>query len=722
MKWVAAAAAARLNVGRTVKLYTTPRLEVALSVGIFRPTVLLPAVVRTWSEDRLRSILLHEFSHAKRLDNLSNLISEIACVVFWVNPLAWRTARYLRIDRERACDDQVLHVGTRASDYAGHLLEVARAVSSRRLWGSLEVSQSSVLKDRFQALLNPEIERRTLSESGNLRALFLVLFVLLPVSTVEPWSEPVSPQPLGSSPLSLENSVQSAPELRRSGVPRHSLNPLVNHSSSLFSNQSGRSVLRTDGGTDPGRRSKTIADTPSVTNRASGRPLSTVISTANAVGRSENARRLERFSELFSARRTPGSSKSEEPQRRPSMTGMIGSIPTQNLALEAGDGAASDLGSGRLPASEREIEVVDVATYDLGTLGVESEAADINDEGVVVGQSRTAEGVVHPFLWSKEVGMVDLGEAQQVHTRAVQINSSSKVLCETFDSYVFQAYVWSLEGGLRDVGALDSSSPLTVPQAMNEQGHVVGSSRGSEGTLKAFVWAPETGILEIDAPGWSEALDINDSDQVVGYSDNRAFTWGQQDGFRYIGPEDALFSAATSVNRSGQVVGWARYEEDQPRAFFWSPEEGLIDLGGLNPGFPLSMAYEISDRWVVVGHSLSMAGNGQEQEVRAFRWTAENGMEGLGRAPNNSRIALNALGQIVGTNLQASDVGNPLAYLWTEEGRVTLTATPEPTGLPSEGVAINNHGQIAGNTLLSEDLTRAYLWEVRFVSLVPGDD
>ncbi len=97
-------------------------------------------------------------------------------------------------------------------------------------------------------------------------------------------------------------------------------------------------------------------------------------------------------------------------------------------------------------------------------------------------------------------------------------------------------------------------------------------------------------------------------------------------------------------------------------------------------------------------------------------------MEGLGRAPSNSRIALNALGQIVGTNLQASDIENPLAFLWTEEGRVTLTATPEPTGLASEGVAINNHGQIAGNTLLSEDLTRAYLWEVRFVSRFSDDD
>ena len=411
LKWVAAAAAARLNVGRTVKLYTTPRLEVALSVGIFRPAVLLPTIVRTWSEARLRSILLHEFSHAKRLDNLSNLISEIACVVFWVNPLAWRTARYLRIDRERACDDQVLHVGTRASDYAGHLLEVARAVSGRRLWGSLEVSQSSVLKDRFQALLNPGIERRTLSESGGLRALLLVLFVLLPVSTVEPWRETPNPQPPWSPALTLENSVDPSPRLRRGGILRHSLNPLINPTGPLLPGKKVGSVLRADSGNESGLRNGRVAGISPVTSRESGRPTSTVVSTASAVARSENARRMERFRELFSARRLAGSSESSDTRLRSAMTAPTGLVPIQSSALETGD-ATSDPESGRLPASEREIEVVEVATYDLGSLGVESEAADINDDGVVVGQSRTALGVIHPFLWSKEVGMVDLGEAQ----------------------------------------------------------------------------------------------------------------------------------------------------------------------------------------------------------------------------------------------------------------------------------------------------------------------
>ncbi len=715
LKWVASVTATRLNLGRAARLYLTPRLEVALSVGVIRPAVLLPAVWRTWSEDRLRSILLHEFAHVKRLDNLSNLISELACICFWINPLVWRTARNLRVDRERACDDQVLEAGTRPSDYAGHLLEVARAVSSRRLWGSLEVSQSSVLKDRFQALLNPGVKRGVLSDSAAVKAFFLAFFVLLPISTVVPWSAPGTSGGDVSLSSGLDGPIHRSALLRRGSESDHPLRSIVNPTSLQLPSRSRASILKTQTGPVSGDPGDTLASRFSsgrLIRPDRGRAMTRVVSTRNAVSRAENARRMERFSEVFQSGTAPGASSPVPTSRRDTS---IVPIPASRVGLNEGETEASGSQRGGVPASEREIEVVEVVSFDLGTLGSESAAADINDKGVVVGQSRTGGGVVHPFLWDRQVGMVDLGEDQQAHTRAVQVNSANQVLCETFDSYVFRAYVWSLDDGLESVGALDSASPLTVPQAMNERGHVVGSSRGARGVLKAFVWSPETGIVDIEAPGWSEALAINEIAQVVGYSDNRAFVWSRDDGLRYIGPEAALFSTATSINRFGEIVGWARYQEDQPRAFYWSPERGFIDLGGLDLGFPLSMAYEIGDHGVVVGHSLSLGGAQQEQEVRAFRWTLSTGMESLGRAPTDSRIALNALGQIVGTNLQASEVNNPLAFLWTEEGRVTLQATPDPANLPSEGVAINNHGQIAGNTLLSNDLTRAYLWEVRFV-------
>ena len=710
--------AGKLDFAQPVRLLTSSRTEVALSVGVLRPAVMLPSIANTWSAGRLSSILLHELSHAKRRDNLSNLIAEVACTVYWFNPIVWKVASALKIDRERACDDRVLRAGTRPSDYAGHLLEVARAVSQRRFWGALELSQSSVLKDRFQALLNPDVNRRTLSDSGLLGVFALVGLVTLSISTVHPW-KPVAPLDSRADGMATQggSGLPGGKQLRRAALSGDGIDSGFPDDLGLMEEEVDPGSSRP--GVAPARSAGLAAQTatpPDVRQESQRRPPS---SRTGAAGRRVNSQRLKEVSRLLTgARRT-----SPEPNVRgqfpfPSI-GRVASIPTRRVQLgeptTAGDSAPPP---GDLNSAESDPTTVEIASFDLGTLGEDSRATDINDSGIVVGQSRTVQGVVHPFLWVRQIGIVDVGEEQTIHTRALKINRSNQVLCETFDTFEFRAYVWSAETGLNDIGALNSDSSLTVPQAMSERGSVVGSSRGSGEVLKAFFWSPDSGILDIGAPGWSEALDVNDHDEVVGYADNRAFIWSRQEGFRSVGPDSAVFSTATAINNLGQVVGWARDGEDEERAFIWTPQDGLMDLGNLSEEFPLSLAFEVSDSGVVVGHSLSRSSAQQQQEVRAFRWSLETGMANLGDAPVHSRIAMNSLGQVVGTSLRVQGSDNPLAFLWTEEGRVTLTATPEPA-LSSEAVALNNRGQVAGNTHFPSQQSRAFLWEVRFVPEQP---
>ena len=717
LRWLASVVVSRLRVRRTVKIYRTPGLEVALSVGIIKPAVLLPAVSTTWSDNRMRSILLHEYAHADRMDNLSNLISELACIFFWVNPIVWLTSRQLRIDREKACDDRVLELGIRPSEYASHLLDVARAISSRRLWGSLEVSQSSVLKDRFQTLLSPGVNRGVLSKFATVKAFFLMIFVFLPISILDPWKNLEIEINNASLFLSLEGAKDDWKNLRRSNKRR---SPVFNPTSSKRSRPSStENILSLEKKQEieiPGRILSDRLSVSKLIGRDKRRSLNQVVTTNYAVNRSENSKRMDRLREVFQKK---GDFSRLESSREEYQQASIGTIPFSQIYYDQHETQELENHdkSGFLPSSEHQIKVAEVVSYDLGTLGETSEATDINDHGTVVGQSRTVYGVVHPFLWTQEVGMVDLAENQEFNTRAIQINSNNHVLCEAFDTYVFQGYVWSLDNGFEDLGALNLSSPLTIPKSMNENGHVVGSSRGPRGMMRAFFWTSAIGMMDIGAPGWSEALAINGLEQVVGHSDNRAFIWAKSKGLRYIGPEKAVFSVATSLNRHGEVVGWARYEGGESRAFYWNSDRGFIDLGRLNSSFPLSMAYEIGDHGVVVGHCLGGDNSNQGHEVHAFRWTLDTGMESLGRVPNNSCISLNSLGQIVGTSLLASEIKNSLAFLWTEKGCVAFQVTPEYEGSPSEGIAINNHGQIAGNTLISDGSKRANLWEIRFLVL-----
>jgi beta-lactamase regulating signal transducer with metallopeptidase domain len=122
--------------------------------------ILLPRNARVWSEARLGPVLLHEQAHVARRDTLLGLIGDAACAVYWFHPLAWLVARLGRLERERACDDLVLARGIVAEHYAATMIEVARSVV-RRNAAAMPMAESSQLRQRIRAILDPAIRRRT---------------------------------------------------------------------------------------------------------------------------------------------------------------------------------------------------------------------------------------------------------------------------------------------------------------------------------------------------------------------------------------------------------------------------------------------------------------------------------------------------------------------------------------------------------------------------------
>ena len=162
--------------------------------GIFRSSVLMPADADTWPAHRLRVVLLHELAHVKRRDCLTHLVAQIACAAYWFNPLAWMAARRLRTERERACDDLVLASGTRGSDYADQLLDIARVMRAGRFpavlaGASLAMAQRSQLEGRLMAILDPSVPRRGLTRARALAAAVVFALLIVPVASVQPWAE-----------------------------------------------------------------------------------------------------------------------------------------------------------------------------------------------------------------------------------------------------------------------------------------------------------------------------------------------------------------------------------------------------------------------------------------------------------------------------------------------------------------------------------------------------
>src|SRR5258707_6947807 len=193
--WLAQAQAFAHGLGLSrVRFLRTGASTMPMAWGIFRPSVLMPADADTWPAGRLRVVLLHELAHVKRRDCLTHLVAQIACAAYWFNPLAWMAARRLRTERERACDDLVLAAGTRGSEYADQLLEIARVMRAGRFpavlaGASLAMAQRSQLEGRLMAILDPSVPRHGLTRARAFAAAVVFALLIVPVASVQPWAE-----------------------------------------------------------------------------------------------------------------------------------------------------------------------------------------------------------------------------------------------------------------------------------------------------------------------------------------------------------------------------------------------------------------------------------------------------------------------------------------------------------------------------------------------------
>jgi len=203
-----------------------------------------------------------------------------------------------------------------------------------------------------------------------------------------------------------------------------------------------------------------------------------------------------------------------------------------------------------------------------------SEAFAINDKNQIAGQWTDVYGQVHGFFWDKGLG-------SNLDTSAATINT-----------------------------------PAATRHCLNNLGQVVGSSRTTAISARAFIWQKGTitdlGTLPGD-PGLrltSAAAAVNDAGQVVGTSDiyingayyRHAVLW-QQGSIIDLGvltPNGN--SGATDINSAGQVTGWADTGTGVYHAFLWQNGQ-MTDLGALGTAANSSYPVGINDLGQVAGYS-----------------------------------------------------------------------------------------------------------------------
>jgi beta-lactamase regulating signal transducer with metallopeptidase domain len=157
-----------LGVTRTIPLVYSALASSPLTLGLFKPTIILPiGIEQQLTEKQLSLVLLHELAHIQRRDILWSWLAYGITLLHWFNPLIWLASKRMKADMEMACDAKVLvHLSPQdRNDYGLTLINVSQ-LSSKPLGfshslGILENHRE--LKDRL--IMIKEFTTMTLKKS-----------------------------------------------------------------------------------------------------------------------------------------------------------------------------------------------------------------------------------------------------------------------------------------------------------------------------------------------------------------------------------------------------------------------------------------------------------------------------------------------------------------------------------------------------------------------------
>jgi beta-lactamase regulating signal transducer with metallopeptidase domain len=154
--------ARRLRVEKKVLLFEGSAGSMPMTYGLFRPAIFIPADANNWTAERRRIVLLHELAHVRRGDGATHLMARLALILYWWNPLVWVAWREFLKEGELAADDLVLNLGACGSEYATHLLEIARSMQTPGIsgWPVVAMASRSQLEGRLEAILDSQRDRR----------------------------------------------------------------------------------------------------------------------------------------------------------------------------------------------------------------------------------------------------------------------------------------------------------------------------------------------------------------------------------------------------------------------------------------------------------------------------------------------------------------------------------------------------------------------------------
>ena len=173
--------------------------------GILRPVILLPDDIAAWTtpEERI-AMLRHEAAHIARRDHITAVPVSLVRALLFFHPMVHLACNRLNLERELACDDWVLTLGSRAGVYAEAILKAVERsmtpdiVHPAPLFISMLVSKKT-LERRIEMILTHNRKRMGLRQWRFLllpaAALAAVTWLVMPPASGTPRTNATASSP-----------------------------------------------------------------------------------------------------------------------------------------------------------------------------------------------------------------------------------------------------------------------------------------------------------------------------------------------------------------------------------------------------------------------------------------------------------------------------------------------------------------------------------------------
>jgi beta-lactamase regulating signal transducer with metallopeptidase domain len=150
--------------GRRARLVVSNQVRAAAVVGCGSPMIAVaPSLIRYLTAAELDRVVIHEWAHIQRRDDLANTaLLGVRLLAGW-HPAVWWLDRLLRLEREASCDEMAMLLTGSPKEYAACLIKLAELpLPGRQALSTVSILSSATVATRVRRIVSrqPQASQR----------------------------------------------------------------------------------------------------------------------------------------------------------------------------------------------------------------------------------------------------------------------------------------------------------------------------------------------------------------------------------------------------------------------------------------------------------------------------------------------------------------------------------------------------------------------------------